>query len=561
MNTDQLPSLFRLWSLFYPTIPLVLLVLLGWRCPHLWRVGFRSFENWLGHQSRSIWRSGLLIGGLSLGVSVVLSTFVRWPEAVIADEFSYLLAADTFASGRLANPPHPFWPHFESLHIIQQPVYASKYQPGQGLLLAASQRLTSTPVVGIWLVSALGALAVFWMLRGWLSNRLSLLGGLVAALHPLVLEWGQNFWGGGLPLLGGALTIGATGRIWRQPGQRDGIALGGGLAILAISRPYEGVLLGLLCGGLILNRLWCGRLASSSIQLLRALILALLMLVPAGLLITATNRRITGSSLQMPYLVHQQSYAIATPFLWQRLQNPPTYRHDSIRRFYLEYELASWRELQSFEGLIRRGLIRKIGILIRGYLSTATMALALLLLPFIWRRQADRRPLLLLLGIFIIGVLTETWLLPHYLSPAAGIIFLMAIDGWRILRTWSWRGRRVGLWIARASLVVSLLALLNLALRIDRDQKGSWAWADQRQKIAARLSADGRRHLLLVRYGPRHNVHQEWVYNGADIDAGQIVWAREMDEESNRQLVRYFQDRVCHLILIEDGPPSVLPCQ
>jgi hypothetical protein len=554
-------SLWRLWAIFYPAVPISLMVFIGWRYPHLWRSGFRLIENGLSRYSRSVWRSGMLIGGLSLGVSIGISLLVRWPEPVIADEFSYLLAADTFAAGRLANPPHPFWPHFESLHIIQQPVYASKYQPGQGLLLAASQQLTSTPVVGIWLVVALGALAVQWMLRAWLSNRLALLGGLMASLHPLILEWGQNFWGGGLPLLGGALTIGATGRIWRRPGRWDGLVLGVGLAILASCRPFEGALLGVLCGALVLKCRWSGDLSTTTSELLRATLLALLVLGPVGLLMATYNRQVTGNSLQMPYLVHQQTYAIATPFLWQELQKPPLYRHDSIRRFYLEYELASWRELQSFAGLIHRGLIRKTGILVRGYLATATMALALLLLPLIWRRYPARRPLWILLGVFIAGVLSETWLLPHYIAPAAGILFLMALDGWRLLRTWSWRGRRFGLWLARASLIVSLFGVVNLALRIDRDRKGSWAWVNDRHNLAAQLSADGQRHLLLVRYGPQHNLHQEWVYNPAQIDDAQLVWAREMDPENNRRLIEYFNDRVCHLVLIEGGSPSLQPCQ
>src|SRR5207245_3424076 len=88
--------------------------------------------------------------------------------------------------------------------------------------------------------------AITWMLQGWFSPGWALLGGALAILRYGVFSyWADSYWGGAVAAIGGSLVLGALPRIKEAQRIRDALLMGAGHAILANTRPYEGLLFSL----------------------------------------------------------------------------------------------------------------------------------------------------------------------------------------------------------------------------------------------------------------------------------------------------------------------------
>ena len=294
-----------------------------------------------------------LVGLLGAAVSAGLAARNGMPQPAVHDEFSYLLAADTFAHGRLTNPAHPMWVHFETFHVIQQPTYASKYLPAQGLVLALGQVLTGQPAVGLWISMGLACAGLCWMLQAWLPPRWALLGGLLAAVQPEIQKaWGHSYWGGAVAMLGGVLVYGAVRRLVRQPRVGSALALAVGLAILANSRPYEGFVISLPAGFVLLF----GRTGKDRPPL-RTLLSRVVLPIVAVLAATVGamsyyNFRVTGNPLRLAYQVHEATYAVVPLFLFQKLSPMPLYHHAVLHDFYNGLVRQIYQDLQGFGGFL-----------------------------------------------------------------------------------------------------------------------------------------------------------------------------------------------------------------
>ncbi|MFI5396495.1 MAG: hypothetical protein ACHQ9S_13260 [Candidatus Binatia bacterium] len=486
--------------------------------PVRWRAATRWLR-WLETSCRQLAarrRLSIVIVGLSATLgSAAMALLVHMPQPRIHDEFSYLLAADTFAHGRLTNPPHPLWVHFESFHIIQQPTYASKYPPGQGLILALGQALTGNPAAGVWLSAGLACAAITWMLFAWLPPRWALLGGFLVVLRiGIAGDWSQSYWGGWVAAMGGALVFGGLRRLIGQVRTRDAVLLALGLAILANSRPYEGLLASLPAGAALLMWMSSSERPPVSVTLRQVVLPILVVLgITAGAM-GFYNLRVTGNPFLMPYQVHEATYSNgAELFLWQPLRPEPQYRHKVMRDFHTTGWVRDFYEQQhTLAGFLQMKL-RYFNEMRAFFLGFALTPL-LLLVPCVWR---DRWMgfAMLTCGIVALGLLPEFGFNPHYAAPVIGLLFVLLVQAMRHLRAWRWRGSPAGQLLVWAIVGLCVVGVITRA-RAHTLKPSDWSL--QRARLFAQLQRDGQRHLVIVRYGPRHNPLDEWVYNEADID-------------------------------------------
>jgi hypothetical protein len=541
--------------------------------PTLFQSWFEKVEEAFGNLAKRQCLAVVAVGGTALLLRLALLPILPVPKPVVNDEFGYLLQADTFTHGRLTNPTHPMWVHFETFSVIQRPTYQCFAQPGQGLVLAFGKFFLGHPFWGVWLSAGVMCGAICWMLQGWMPPEWALLGGFLAVLRFGTFSyWANSYWGGALGAIGGALLLGALPRIKRSQRKRDAVSMALGLAILANTRPYEGLVFSVPIA--ISLFVWIFRRESPGLKTCMRQIVAPITVV-VMLAASATGYyfwRVTGSPFRLPYQVENQTYGAAPLLLWEKPRPLPRYNHPDLENVYVNGERTRYYVARTLFGFLYfTG--QKIGG-VWSFFIGLSLTLAILMLTmtlpynFSWRQISEQNAFFLcLLGITLAALLLELYFAPHYASPTAALVIALVLSAMRQVRGWVWRNKPVGLFVVRAIVVVCgiMFCVRALASPFHLNLQGSNApaWyqtgpeSEGHNEMLKRLENLAGEHLVIVRYGLHHIPDQDWVHNHADIDHAKIVWARDMGAVRNQELIEYFRDRRVWLLNADARAPEL----
>jgi hypothetical protein len=525
----------------------------------------RLGEPWIGATERFFKRLAdrkgfaiVVVFAATLILRVALLPVLRQPQPQYHDEFSYLLAADTFAHGHLTNPPHPMALFLDTFHVLQQPTYASMYPPAQGAALAVGQFL-GNPWIGVLLSTAGMCAAVLWMLQGWLPAPWAFLGASILVLRIGVLSyWMNSYWGGAVAAIGGALVMGALPRIFRYQRPRDGVLLGLGVGILANSRPLEGFA---LCIPVAVALVWW--LLSRKSPGWRAALVRVALPVTGVLVFTAAfmgyfNWRVTGNPALLAHTLDDRMHMTVSSFIFR--SGEPRLNYSNVQ-FEVFYNVFARNQFDGTWDDLKRISWEKVTESYDFFIGPA------LLLPFIMlaRTLMDRRMRLLVVqcAICFIVSLTVVWFHPHYISPVVASCFALLVQMMRHLRHFKVRGRPIGIGFTRAVVLCVIVMFPVQIIHGIPDQyrspcsgmEGGWT----RARVASQLEQLPGNQLVLVRYAKLHCVHNEWVYNSADIEHAKVVWAREIPGVDMNPLLEYFKGRKMWIVKPDDDHPKLVP--
>lgn len=472
------------------------------------------------------------------------------PLPAIHDEFANYLGAETFALGRLTNPPHEFSnDSLAEIHVLPEPSRMMKYQPAMAGFMALGIALFGHAHWGVVLLTALAIAASYWSMRGWSGKITSTYIALLLLFMLRVPHYFiDSYWGGAHVILGSFLIIGSYPRIVgkKQYGYIWAYLLGA--SVLLLSRPYEGLILILSFFICAVFTIWKKFSAEETLKILRKTSLPIILI---GIITLAFqlyyNKAITGSYTTLPYSLYQEQRDHSPSFFFLPQNDNNISEHYAIRSVQEAedeyYNASRITQIQRFfpEALI--GLTGRYDVQIINRFTTAfIVAMFLSIMVILYNSIKNKKHVVLSLNLITqaTGYMLLTWLFAsHYLTIFfALLITIIAIN----IAQFYVGATGKFLYLGIISGFMAIFIFYPPTKFVDKYKNQS----ELRQSIETTLGNDKEKHLVLVDQlieAREKILHYSFVHNKPDIDQAKIVWAWYLSPEQNKKLIDYYHDR------------------
>jgi hypothetical protein len=306
--------------------------------------------------------------------------------------------------------------------------------------------------------------------------------------------------------------------------------MGIGCGLLAITRPFEGLI---LCSLAILA---C--YVFSNERKLRNLVLRLVTPLICGVLPFIAfeafyNYRVTGSPVTLPYVLYEKQHSRSPIFVWQKTQAAQQTPH--------RHEIKAYYEEEKNNALIQqtpKGFLAYFFSKLKAYDRFFWHGLILVLwIPALlrWRDSAVLLSFIILIVTFLASCGFTFWAFPHYTALVFPLVIVLTMQGLRAF----YNQNRTRLLAVLVFACLCALGFVMFSWRLWVNQKTQWQY--NRAELIAKLADTRSKNLVLVRYSSQHNRHYEWIYNRADIDQAHVVFAPDGDAEYLKPLLTYFK--------------------
>jgi hypothetical protein len=487
---------------------------------------------WLDAFDGRLRRFGPLVAALITMVTVWYAWGDVRPIAKVHDEQSYVLQAQIFASGRWTAPSPPIPEFFEQPHVMVVPAVASKYPPGNALLLTPGA-LVGYPALMVLVLSGVTAALIFGLAMRLTNPWAGALTWLLWMTAPIVLRFQPGFYS---EVTTTVTILGAWWSLlsWRETRLRRWLLL---VALCmgwcAITRPLTALAFAIPIGAVVLRDL-------NSVRRWNDFAMAVLAGTAVLMILPLWSAKTTGSWRVTPIEMYRRDYMAYDKIGFTVDTAAPRRGETPVLKALNDYFLSAHQQ-QS---------LRRVPV-------TAFERVAALTVAFF---QGWRVPLI---AGFLVGLFFMSWPLRfamasvvttflahlayahyppwtiYYVETAPAVSAVTALGLWHVARRILGDERRMRMAMSLIAVVLVVFGAQGVQhARLDHRVRASFdrLFADQINRLPQKPA------IVFIHYTPRSAQHISEVFNYPDLNAAS-VWVVHDLGPRNAELRKMFPNR------------------